>query len=676
MRFLVSLFFLVPCVLHAQEKKDKKPGDEMIEKYLAAETDKLSRKFLDGAKTIDEWKQKRPRLYQEYMDMLGLWPMPEKTPLKATKTGEVEAHGVIVEKIHFQSKPGLYVTANVYRAPNFEKRKLPAILYVCGHSWKGRDGNKTAFQDHGFWFANNGYICIILDTLQLGEIAGVHHGTYGTPWRHIKEKNKPENRFWWHAIGYSPAAVECWNGIRAIDYLCTREDVDPERIGVTGISGGGAATFWIAAADDRIKVAVPVSGMSDLEFYIKNKGINSHCDCMFLYNTYQWDWTTIAALVAPRPMLFANSDKDPIFPMDANRRIFKKLQKIYGMYGVEKAVEEHVSVGGHDYRPDLRIAIFHFFNVNLKGTPTMVVEDSAKYKPIEGRKLRVFPEDKDLPNDAINHRIDEVFIPTAKVTLPEQGKFGEWKKGIIAQLREKVFRPLPAEIPSATMVEDDVVAEISTEYSVRVLISGFVKKGKLPSRMLYVSDDDGPEWLKKHGDVAEKLLKSIMPDGGFMLFPRGTNMLKEDGPLTVGWTKKSPPNFVERSHALLGRTVHQGGVRDVLASVKFSETMVSKISPKSPKHDWLVCGQGRGGIIGAYAALFEPSIKEVVVIDPPKSHKEGPYFLNVMRVLDIPEALGLLAPTPLTIIGGNDAAFDRTAEIYRLAGAADKLKRK
>ena len=72
----------------------------------------------------------------------------------------------------------------------------------------------------------------------------------------------------------------------------------------------------------------------------------------------------------------------------------------------------------------------------------------------------------------------------------------------------------------------------------------------------------------------------------------------------------------------------------------------------------------------------EPSIKEVIVIDPPKSHKEGPYFLNVLRVLDIPEALGLLAPTPLTIIGGNDAAFDRTAEIYRLAGAADKLKRK
>jgi len=75
--------------------------------------------------------------------------------------------------------------------------------------------------------------------------------------------------------------------------------------------------------------------------------------------------------------------------------------------------------------------------------------------------------------------------------------------------------------------------------------------------------------------------------------------------------------------------------------------------------------------------LFEPSIKEAVIIDPPKSHKEGPYFLGVLRVLDIPEALGLLAPNvKLTLINARDPAFDRTEQIYKLAGAADKLVRK
>src|SRR5258708_32874252 len=181
----------------AQGQTKPMPGDIMIDKYLAAETDKLAQKFLDGAKSLADWQKIRPRLYQEYMDMLGLWPIPEKTPLKATVTGQVEAHGVVVEKLHFQSKPGLYVTANYYR-PNTltDKQKLPAIVYVCGHSAKGRDGNKTAFQDHGFWFANNGYVCIVLDTLQLGEIAGIHHGTYGL--RGVGAVEAP-TRFWWHS---------------------------------------------------------------------------------------------------------------------------------------------------------------------------------------------------------------------------------------------------------------------------------------------------------------------------------------------------------------------------------------------------------------------------------------------------------------------------------------------
>jgi dienelactone hydrolase len=676
MRPLLAVFFciLLSAALGAQEKKASKPGDVMIEKYLAAETDKLSAKFLDGAKTIDEWKAKRPRLYQEYMDMLGLWPIPAKTPLKATKTGEVEAHGVVVEKLHFQSKPGLYVTANVYRPKASGGRKapdakLPAIVYVCGHSWKGRDGNKSAHQDHGFWYANNGYVCIILDTLQLGEIPGVHHGTYGTPWRHIGSykasgerklpENIPENRFWWHSIGYSPAAVECWNGVRAIDYLCTRPDVDPDQIGVTGISGGGAATFWIAAADERVKVAVPVSGMSDLEFYVKNKGINGHCDCMFLYNTYQWDWTTIAALVAPRPMLFANSDKDPIFPMDANRRIMEKLRKIYGMYDKANLVDDYVSVGDHAYRPDLRVAVFKFMNKHLKGDTTSKVEDSGKYTPLKGRDLRVFPEDTDLPKDAINARIDETFIPAAKVTLPEEGRFAEWKKARLLQIRASVFRTLPKDVPAGKYEKvfwevegkKEWAMNMSTEPGLALGAGPTMKSGKI--KFLEVYGGDNPD-EKTSNQVFKQFLagKNI-----WYLFARGREI-----------SKKSPPNYEGRSHLLLGQTVDAGQVRDIIATFRYIQEH-EKATPA-------VLGVVTSGILAAYAALFEPSINEVIVIGPPKSHKEGPHFLNVLRVLDIPEALGLLAPTPLTIIGGNDPAFDRTAEIYRLAGAADKLKRK
>src|SRR5262245_61564706 len=175
---ICRMFFTVAAIVAlaapASTQDNDKPtplsDDRVIEKFLNAESDRLSQKFLDGARTLDEWKEKLPRLKREYLDMLGLWPVPEKTPLKATVTGQLEAHGVIVEKLHFQSMPGLYVTANLYRPKDdgrAKRKQLPAVLYVCGHSNRGRDGNKAAYQSHGFWFANNGYVCFMLDTLQL-----------------------------------------------------------------------------------------------------------------------------------------------------------------------------------------------------------------------------------------------------------------------------------------------------------------------------------------------------------------------------------------------------------------------------------------------------------------------------------------------------------------------------
>lgn len=651
---LALAFALLLTSAAAAQQKQRLPGDALIEKYLAAQTDRLSAKALDGARTLDEWKGRRSRLYREYMDMLGLWPLPAKTPLQAKVTGRHEAHGVVVENLHFQSKPGLYVTANLYR-PKDVKGKLPTVLYVCGHSGRGRDGNKSAFQDHGFWFANNGYVCLILDSLQLGEIAALHHGTYGIR----GGKGPAPTRFWWHSAGYSPAAVECWNGVRGIDYLLTRPEVDPDKIGVTGISGGGAATFWIAAADERVKVAVPVSGMSDLESYVKNKVINGHCDCMFLYNTYQWDWTTIAALVAPRPLLFANSDNDTIFPMDGNRRIIAKLQKLYGLYGQPNLVQEYVSKGGHAYRPDLRVAIFRFINKHLKGDAQAPVEDSAKYTELPGKLLRAFPEDRDIPKDQRNTRIDETFVPKAQVALPEEGKFAEWQSKLLDELRQKVFRPLAgASFESKrTDTQTPGILVLHAEPNIELVWAKYpgTDPAGLKSLLLLGKNDiaakDPPRWGKQY-----------LTKEGSLLVLRGYGGLSS-------WSRQSPPNYVARAHALLGRTVDLGRVHDVIAAVRWGHR-------NGEKPAWRVVGKGQAGIIAAYAALLEPSIKEVIVIDPPKSHVEGPHFLGVLRVLDVPEALGMLAPTPLTIVGGDRQTFDRTAEIYRRAGAADKLKRK
>src|SRR5262249_19790724 len=135
------------------------------------------------------------------------------------------------------------------------------------------------------------------------------------------------------------------------------------------------------------------------------------------------------------------------------------------------------------------------------------------------------------------------------------------------------------------------------------------------------------------------------------------------------WTQRNPPNYVERAHALLGRTVDQGRVWDVAATVRYLSER------DSSKRVWKVAGKGPAGVLAAYAALFEPSIAEVHVVEPPASHTDGPIFLNVLRVLDVPEALGLVAPAPLTLSGAKDKGFERTAEIYKRAGVAERLRR-
>lgn len=626
---------------------DPSPADEMIRKYLAAETKRISAKFLDGATTKEEWEKVKPRLKREFLDMLGLDPLPEKTPLKATVTGTLTHGAVTIDNLHYQSKPGLYVTANLYKPKAIAKdAKLPAILYVCGHSGRGRDGNKTAFQDHGMWFASNGYVCLVVDTLQLGEIAGKHHGTYNL------------NRFWWHSRGYTPAGVECWNGIRGIDYLCSLPYVDAEKIGVTGISGGGATTNWVIAADERVKVAVPVSGVSDLECYVTDQVINGHCDCMFFHNLYQWEWTTALALFAPKPLLFANSDKDGIFPMTGNKRIIERLRKCYALYGAKEKVDEHVSPGGHDYRPDLRLAIFDFFHKHLKGDNAKV--EDTKFKAIEGKKLRAFPEDTDIPKDAINATADETFVPVAKVELPTEKNFKEWKAALLKQLREKVFRALPEKVPAGELIEGKTPLDsrLRSEPGIEVPcveLSVEAIQGAGPDFTIVVSDSG-------EGDGKGTSIKKYdAPNRGvlYLLEPRG-------GPKTK-WTRKNPPNTVERSHVLLGQTVDSGRVRDVAALLA---RKLSKVR---------LVGGNHAGIIAAYAALFAPEgVEEIVIVDPPTSHRDGPHFLNVMRVLDIPEALGLLAPDiRLTLVGekAKDKAFDRTAAIYKAAGAADKFKR-
>jgi len=633
------------------------PGDIMIQAYLAGMAEGMDAKIAEDIRSAEEWEKHRPGYKEEYLYMLGLWPLSEKTPLRATVTGVLDRGEYRVEKLHYQSVPGLYVTANLYR-PSASKpsERLPAVLYVCGHSGKGRNGNKTAYQSHGIWFARHGYVCLVLDTLQLGEIAGIHHGAYR------------EGRWWWYSRGYTPAGVECWNGVRGIDYLQSRPDVDAERIAVTGISGGGAATFWIAAADERARVAVPVSGMADLASYVSNRVINGHCDCMFLHNTFQWPWTRIAALIAPRPLLFVNSDQDPIFPMDANDRVIARLERIYALSGCGDRVDAVVSLGGHAYRKDIRQAAYRFIDAHLKGDARevsdsevdLVVESGGKSTaPIPLEELRVFPNDSDIPGDARNATIDRAFVPMANVKPPERGAYASWKAGLLAELRRVTFRSLPERVPPAKEIGRPESGRadgpwLETEPGIRILVDRPPPGGSTVERILLV--------IRRAGDEPALPTEGIAPPDDHLTncWPRGMGETR--------WTQKNPPNYVARSHVLVGTTVDTGRVRDVIAVARYLK------AARAGTEVW-VLGHGADAAIAAYAALLDDDISGAILLDPPATHMDpgAPPFLNVLRVCDIPDVLGMLAPRKLVIRSASTDAWAKTQAIYEAAGAAEAL---
>src|SRR5687767_1105066 len=170
----VLLLLLLTLRLEAQESVAARL--EMATNHLKQVAAELSARCLTNISSLDDWQQKRPVLRSQLMEMLGLGTPPKRTPLRTRITGTLQRKSYRIEKIVFQCSPGLYVTGNFY-LPLDRPKPLPTILYLCGHA-PHPAGAKFNYQDRAAWFASNGYACLILDTLEFGEVPGIHHGLH------------------------------------------------------------------------------------------------------------------------------------------------------------------------------------------------------------------------------------------------------------------------------------------------------------------------------------------------------------------------------------------------------------------------------------------------------------------------------------------------------------------
>jgi dienelactone hydrolase len=628
--------------------------DPELAAYFETEVDALAKRTvaeLAAVKSPQEWTATRAKLREQLVDMLGLSPMPEKTDLKATVTGKLDQPGFTVEKLHFQSRPGLYVTANLYLPKNLDK-PAPAVLYVCGHSpVKSRDGkvsygNKTAHQHHAAWFAQNGYVCLVTDTLQLGEIEGIHHGTYR------------EKMWWWHSRGYTPEGVETWNNIRALDYLCSRPEVDKERLGVTGRSGGGAYSWFLGAMDDRIKAAVPVAGITDLRDHVIDGAIEGHCDCMYMFNTYRWDFPMVSALMAPRALLLANTDKDTIFPLDGVYRIHHQNELLYDRLGAGKNVGLVILEGGHKDTQEIQIPAFKWFNRHLK-------KDESNVEVVAGRifdseQLKVFEQ---LPADQINTKIQEQFVPMAAASKVPASK-EEWAKmrdGWMAALKDKTFRGWPE---TSAPVELRQVATSDGQGGVGWAQFAFTSQPHV-DLLLTV-------WTLRGAPAPNQVVIHVLDeqDGlGKMDISQADPVQVFVEPRRVGATDEKKRTQILRRYALIGQT-HQGmQVYDVRRAIQAVKKMNDKASI-------VLRASGQTAGVALYASLFEPGVTRLELTDLPASHMQGPQLLNVLRIMDAPAAVAMAAERGTVVLNTSEAqawAFPQ-AVIKALELPADRMQ--
>lgn len=639
---ILGLLLFSPSAGAAKFRPNPAPtsGDLMFEKYFAAETKRLARRSLADIKTLDDWKSKRPKYLKQLQEMLGLDPMPKRTDLKPVITGTIEHPDFTVENLHFQSRPGLYVTGNLY-LPKDQEKPAPTILYVCGHGRVKIDGvsygNKTYYQHHGEWFARHGYVCLVIDTVQMGELEGIHHGTYR------------EKMWWWNSRGYSSAGAEAWNCIRALDYLETRIEVDPERFGVTGRSGGGAYSWWIATLDDRIKAAAPVAGITDLHNHVVDGVVEGHCDCMYHVNTYRWDFAQIAAMVAPRALLICNTDDDRIFPLDGVTRLFQKTRGIYELHDAKANLGLVIVPGGHKDTQPLRVPVFNWFNRHLKGEePPITVYADKVFKP---EQLKVF---KELPKDEITTTAHENFTRLAKDGTLESAE-------AVQKLHKKSFRgwPEPRGAPAMKRVaqteKDGVTLEVyefTSQDQMQLRMYVAAPKNAAPESLhLEVIDEVG--WKRQlqtarvgfASAFAEEFVRSgvdakaPVPAAAKAGFNKWMRYIKENKGVYVTFTPRGigltslrdderHRTQVRRRFMLLGQTLDGMRVYDIHRAIDSLRTI--KGFAGLPLHMW---GGGAMANNVLLAAIMHPDgAEQLHLTNLAMDDKTAPDYLNISRV--------------------------------------------
>lgn len=670
-------------------------------------------KDLDGyfpftpSKSKEEWEARAAEVRKRILVANGLWPMPTKTPANAVVHGKVDRDTYTVERVYFESYPGHFVTGSLYR-PKGKSGKLPGVLFAHGHWANGRffdAGEKTIRKEiveGGERFEVSGRYPLQSICVQLARMGCVvfsydmvgYADSIQIPFAlahgFAKQRtgfDKPDS---WGFFG-APAelrqqsimGLQTYNSIRALDWLSELPDVDPNRIGVTGASGGGTQTFILCAIDPRPAVAFPAVMVST--------AMQGGCTCENCSNLRVGTGNVeFAAMTAPRPLGMTGA-------MDWTKEIETKglpeLKQHYAMMGVpDRVMGKALLQFGHNYNYVSRGVMYQWFNKQLNlGLAEPVLEEN--YMPLSIAEMTVW--DDKHPKPASDHTAERAL--TKVITEDSDRQIAALKpkdSASLAKFREVVGGGVDVligrRLPDPATLENRPMGEESrgdyTEF--RSILKNKAADEELPvvvlrptrwnKRVTVVASEQGKAGLfdadGKPTAAVQKLLQSGSAVLGADLLYQG-EFLADGTPLT---TARRVANKREFAGYTLGynSSLFAQRVHDLLSLVAFASTFGGEkprveLLGSGVAGAWVAAARAQAGNAVARAAIDTDGFRFANL----KSIEDVNFLAGGAKYADLPGMIALAAPGELWLAGEGTRGTDNLiAASYAAAGANDKLQ--
>ena len=634
---------------------------EYVREYIRL-LDERRAEALTKLESEGDFSALRDRVRNELVRSWGAFP--PRSQLNPKHVGTVEAGDHLIEKIVFESRPGFHVTANLYR-PRESAGRLPAIIFPCGHGKGGKAAE--SYQSFSSLMARHGIAVLTWDPLGQGERhqyvdpnTGMTSFSPGTGEHRILGDRC-------YLLGENLMQYRAWDATRALDYLESRPEFDPARVGIAGQSGGGMVTLQFACFDDRIKAAFASCAVAS--FRAKTEALLMADPEQVLYGTLRAgiDHPELLAAFAPKPLLIGAALRDFV-PIEGARRTHAELQSVYERLGAENNLELAETDATHGLNRELREAACSFFLRKLAGREQTVSEAQAEIRPEQelactaAGQVAISLGAKSVA-DLSAERADAI-TPTFE-TPRSASEFGVYQSVIANRIRE------------VTRV-GSFKAESGIDVPSRFLDAGVYAKGAV-----FLVADQG----KDHPLVQRYLIDAVVASNHsvYGLDVRGWGATKPAMPsLDVGFDWD---DFLAYRSLELGRPLFGQRLKDLLAT-----------APKlTQRREWIVAGVGIGGLIGAHAAALDARIVGVVSIQAPISYRsilDDPeatqpvscLLPGVLGAYEIRDLYASLAPRPLLIINPQDSrrrtveseaaksAFTWARDVYDALEATDSLR--